>query len=160
MEEKEAVSELESTVAKAFKLRGKSRLNRTEFTFALSYELKWFTPEESKEVLDAALKQGLLKEAGGKLAPTFNVKNVEVPSDFKPGTDILKGKSLLDRIMDLLTTADIDRKTALEMVEKKQKEYGGLITPEAAALIIAKEKKLDVEPYVDEAYRQLLEKKD
>ncbi len=157
MEEKEAVSELESTVAKAFKLRGKSRLNRTEFTFALSYELKWFTPEESKEVLDAALKQGLLKEAGGKLIPTFNVKNVDVPADFKP-TNILMGKSLLDRLVDLLTTADIDSKTALEMVEKKQKECDGLITPEAAALIIAKEKKLNVEPYVDEAYRQLLEK--
>lgn len=154
------MSELEKTVAKAFKLRGKSRLNRTEFIFALSYELKWFTPEESKEVLDAALKEGLLKEAGDKLVPTFNVKTVDVPKDFKPATGVLVGKSLLDRLVDLLTTADIDRKTALEMVEKKQKEYGGLITPEAAALIIAREKKLNVEQYVDEAYGQLLDKKD
>lgn len=160
MEEEEAVNELETTVAKAYKLRGKSRLNRTEFTFALSYELKWFTPEESKEVLDAALKQGLLKEEGGKLVPTFNVKNVEVPTDFKPTTGILKGKSLLDRMLDQLATAGIDRETALEMIGKKQKEYGGLMTPETAALIIAKEKKLNVEPYVDETYRQLLEKKD
>jgi hypothetical protein len=154
------VSELETIVAKAFKLRGRSRLNRTELTFALAYELKWFTPEESKDVLDAALKQGLLKEAGDKLAPTFNVKSVNVPADFKPTAGVLTEKSLLDRLVDLLTTADIDRKTALEMVEKKQKEYGGLITPETAALIIAKEKKLNAEPYVDEAYGQLLGKKD
>ena len=152
------MSELETTVARAFKLRGKSRLNRTELVFALAYELKWFTPEESKEVLEAALKQGLLKEVGGKLVPTFNVKNVEIPPDFKPTAGLLKLKPLLDRIVDLLATADIDHKAAMEMIERKQREYGGLISPETAALIIASEKRLNVEPYVDEAYGQLLEK--
>jgi len=152
------LSELETTVARAFKLRGKSRLNRTELVFALAYELKWFTPEESKEVLEAALKQGLLKEVGGKLVPTFNVKNVEIPPDFKPTAGLLKLKPLLDRIVDLLATADIDHKAAMEMIERKQREYGGLISPETAALIIASEKRLNVEPYVDEAYGQLLEK--
>ncbi len=151
------MSELEKTVAKAFKLRGKARLSRTEFTFALAYELKWFTPEESKEVLDMALKQGLLKESGGKLSPTFNVKTIEVAEGFKPA-DVLKGKSLLDEILDLLAGAGVDRNAAPDMVEKKRNDYGGLITPETAALIIAKEKNLDVEPYIDEAYRQLLEK--
>ncbi len=151
------MSELEKIIAKAFKLRGKSRLNRTELTFALSYELKWFSPDESKEVLDAALKEGLLKEAGGKLSPAFNVKGVDVPADFKPA-DVLKVKSLLDKILDLLEAAGIDRKAALEMAGKKREEYGGLITTEAAALIIAKEKNLDVEPYVDDAYKQLLDK--
>jgi hypothetical protein len=147
-------------VARAFQLRGKSRLNRTEFTFALAYDLKWFSPEESKDVLDAALRQGLIKEEGSKLAPAFNVKSVIVPSDFRPGKDVLSEKSLFDRTLDLLGTAGIDRASALEMVGKKQKEYGGLVTPETAALIIAKEKKLNIEPYVDEAYKQILEKKE
>lgn len=154
------MSELEMVVARAFQLRGKSRLNRTEFTFALAYELKWFSPEESKDVLDAALKQGLIKEEGGKLAPAFNVKSVVVPPDFHPGKDVLSEKSLFDRTLDLIGTAGIDRASALEMVGKKQKEYGGLMTPETAALIIAKEKKLNIEPYVDEAYKQILEKKE
>jgi hypothetical protein len=154
------LSDLEKTVAKAFKLRGKSRLTRTELTFALAYELKWFTPDECKEVLDAAFKEGLLKEAGDKLAPTFNVKAVDVPKDFVPSRGVLNVKSLLDRLLDMLAAAGIDYKAALEMVESKRKEYGGLITPEAAALIIAREKKLDVEPYVDEAYGRLLEKRE
>jgi hypothetical protein len=59
----------------------------------------------------------------------------------------------------LLASAGIDRTAALEMIGKKQKEYGGLVTPEAAALIIAKEKKLKVDQYLDEAYREILEKK-
>ncbi len=153
------MSELEMTIARAFKLRGRSRLSRTELVFALAYELKWFTPEQCKEVLDAALEQGLLKESGGKLVPAFNVKNVEIPPDFKPSPGMPEGKCLLDRILDLLATAGVDHKAALGMVEEKQKAYGGLITPEAAALMIAREKKLNVEPYIDEAYGQLLEKK-
>ncbi len=154
------MSELETAIARAFKLRGKSRLNRTELVFAMAYELKWFTPEQCKDVLDAALRQGLLKEANGKLVPTFSVKNAEIPPDFKPSPGILEGKCLLDRVLDLLATAGIDRKTALEMAGKKQEEYGGLITPETAALIIAREKKMDIEPYVDEAYGQILKRKD
>ncbi len=157
MEENAAVSKLEMTIARAFKLRGKSRLSRTEFIFALAYELKWFTPEESKLVLDAALEQGLLKEAGEKLVPAFSVKNLDIPADFKPAIGIIENKSLLDRILDILE-AGTGRKAALEKVKEKQDEYGGLITPETAALIVAREKKLSVEPYVDEAYRRLIEK--
>ena len=159
MEEKIAVSDLEMAVARAFQLRGKARLNRTEFTFALSYDLKWLTPDESKDLLEAAIDRGLIKEEGDKLIPTFNVKGVVVPADFKPGKDVLEEKSLFDRTLDLLASVGIDRTTALEMIGKKQKDYGGLITPEAAALIIAKEKNLNVDLLVDEAYRQMVEKK-
>lgn len=153
------MSELEMAVAQPFKLRGKSRLNRTEFNFVLAYELKWFMPDESTQVLEAALKKGLLKEEGGKLLPTFNVKSVDIPKDFKPGMDILKEKSLFDRTLDLLATAGIDRATALEMIGNKQKEYGDLVTPEAAALVIARGKGLDVGSLIDDAYSQLLEPK-
>lgn len=151
------MSKLKMTVAQAFKLRGKSRLNRTELTFALAYELKWFTPEESKEVLEAALRLGLLTEEGGKLSPAFNAKDVDVPGDFRPGPDVLSEKSLLESLVELLGTAGIGHETAREMIRTKEAEYGGLVTAEVAAIVIAKEKKLDVEPYIDEAYRQLLE---
>jgi len=156
MEETGTVSDLEVIVAQAFKLRGKSRLNRTEFTFVLAYDLKWFTSEESKDVLEAALVQGLLKEENGKLIPTFNVKAVNVPKDFKPGKDVLMEKSLLDRTLDLLATAGIDRQMALWMIKEKEEQYGNLVTPETAALAIAKENKLNIELLIDDAYRQLL----
>jgi hypothetical protein len=152
------LSDIELAVAKVFKLRGKSRLNRTEFTFALSYELKWFTPEESKEVLEAALSQGLLKEEGGKLTPTFNIKALEIPADFKPGKEILAVKSLFDSILGLLATGGVDRETAMRLIEEKQKSYGDLVTPETAGLVLAREKGLDIGPYVDEAYLGLTKK--
>lgn len=153
------MSDLEKTLAQAFRLRGKSRLNRTEVTFVLAYELKWFTPEEGKEIIDAALERGLLKEEGGKLIPAFNVKGTEIPADFKPGKDLLKEKSLFDTTVELLETTGLDRAAVLEMVEEKEKHYGSLVTRETAALIIARERKVDVERLIDEAYRELVEQK-
>lgn len=150
------MSELETIVAGAFKARGKARLNHTEFTFALSYELHWFTQEESKKVLEEALKSGLLKEEAGKLSPAFNLRDVNVPKDFKPAMDTLNEKSLFDRILDLLGKAGISNDEARALIEKKQKDSGDLLTKEVAALVIAKEKKLNVEPYIDEAYMQLM----
>jgi hypothetical protein len=160
VEEKIALSDLEKTIAQAFRLRGKSRLNRTEFTFVLAYDLKWFTPEESKELVEAALTQGLLKEEGGKLIPAFNFKNLEVPKDFKPGKGILNEKNLFDATINLIETTGLDRVAILRMVDEKEKQCDGLITRETAALIIAKARKLNIEPFIDDAYSQLLENKD
>jgi len=153
------LSDLEKTLAQAFRLRGKSRLNRTEVTFVLAYDLKWFTPEEGKEIIEAALKRGLLKEEGGKLIPAFNIKGTDVPGDFRPGKDILKENSLFDTIVELLETTGLDRAAAVGMVEEKEKQYGGLVTKETAALIIARERKLDIEQLIDEAYRELIGQK-
>jgi hypothetical protein len=157
MEEKIALSDLEKIIAQAFRLRGKSRLNRTEFTLVLAYELKWFTSEESKEVVEAALRQGLLKEEGGKLSPTFNIKTLDIPKDFKPGKGILNEKSLFDATVEMIETTGLDRAAILKMVEEKEKQCDGLITRETAALIIAKARRLNIEPFIDDAYRQLLE---
>ncbi len=156
MEEKVDVDGLKNAIAHVFKGRGKSRLSRTEFTFALAYELKWLTPDESREAIDIALREGLLKEEGGKLVPTFNVKEAQVPRDFRLK---LTCRSLFDRTIDLLISAGMSREAALEMAAKKREQYGGLVTPEVAALAIAKEKKLSVEAYIDEAYAQLINNK-
>jgi hypothetical protein len=44
MEGKGPVSGLMIVTAAPFKIRGKSRLSRAEFAFALSLDLKWFLP--------------------------------------------------------------------------------------------------------------------
>jgi hypothetical protein len=143
---------LKNAMAHVFRLRGKSRLSRAELTFALAYELKWLTPEECGEAIGFALREGLLKEEGGKLVPAFNVKDVQVPRDFRLS---LAPKSLLDKIVDLLVSTGLSREAALDMVAKKQEQFGGLVVPEVAALAIAKERKLNIDAYLDEAYAML-----
>lgn len=162
MEGKGPVSGLMIVSAAPFKIRGKSRLSRAEFAFALSLDLKWFLPEQCKEVIESAERAGLVREEGGRLVPTFNVRDVIVPVGFKPGPDILTQKapaSLFDQILDLLSQNGISREDAISLIDEKEKAYGDLLPREAVGLIIAKERSLDITPYIDEAIVQLTTKK-
>ena len=79
------MDELKIVIAEPFKRRGKARLTPAEFTFALTLELKWLTPEESRQVIDEGLKAGLLKEEKDRIVPAFDYRNVIVPAGYKPG---------------------------------------------------------------------------
>lgn len=154
MEGKGPVSGLMIVSAMPFKLRGKSRLSRAEFAFALSLDLKWFSPEDSKEAIRSAERAGMVREEGGRLVPTFNVRDVVVPEGFRPGPDILKEKlpeSLFDKILELLSTSGLSHEEALALIGEKEKAYGGLLTREAVGLILARERGLNVMSYIDEA---------
>jgi len=152
------MDELEIIIAQPFKARAKSRLTPSEFTFALALDLRWLTPEESRQAIDAGLRRGLLREEKGKLTPAFEYRNIAVPPDFKPGFFFTKAKTLMERILLLLEQAGLDEAGAKAEVEKKVNDLNGLVTPEVAGLIVAKERGLDVAPYLDEAYSQLLKK--
>jgi hypothetical protein len=152
------MDELKIVIAEPFKRRGKARLTPAEFTFALTLELKWLTPEESRRIIDEGLKAGLLKEEKGRIAPAFDYRSVAAPAGYKPDVDIFGKKTLLDRIVGLLAGSGMSDAEASELIRSKQEHLCDMVTPEAAGLIVAKEKGLDVMPYVDEAYAQLVKK--
>lgn len=149
------MEELKAIIAQAFKVRGKARLTRAELAFALSLDLKWFNPDESRDVVEAGLKAGLLTEEEGKITPAFDYKAIHVPQDFRPGRDVFK-KPLLERIEILLVNSGIEAPAVTGIIEKKQKELCDLVTPEVAGLIIARERELDVTDYIEETLRQIL----
>jgi hypothetical protein len=150
------MDELKIVIAEPFKIRGKARLTPAEFTFALTLELKWLTPEESRQVVDEGLKAGLLKEEKGKIAPAFDYRNVAMPPGFRPGFDIFKNKSLLEQVVDLLAGSGISEAEAQDLIKRKAEHLFGCVTPEVAGLIVAKERGLDVQPYIDEAFAEIV----
>jgi len=147
--------ELRTTIARLFKARGKSRLNRAEFSFALSLDLKWFGPDESKEVIEVGLRSGLLKEENGRLTPTFDYKAVNSPAGFRPGPGIFK-KRLIERIEILLVNDGVEASAVHGMIERKRQELCGLVTQEVAGLVIAKERGLEVTALIDEALLEFM----
>ncbi|WP_424357070.1 DUF2240 family protein [Methanocella sp. MCL-LM] len=149
------MDELKLVVAQAFKVRGKARLTRAELAFALSLDLKWFSPEESKSVINAGLKAGLLTEEDGRLTPAFDYKAVDVPPGFRPGKEIFT-KSLLERLEVLLVNSGIEATSVRGLIDKKQAELCQLVTPEVAGLIIARERDLEITDFIDEALGQLM----
>ena len=152
------MDELKAVIAEPFKIRGKARLTPAEFTFTLTLELKWLTPEESRQAIDEGLKAGLLKDEKGKIAPAFDYRNVAVPPGFRPGFDLFKKKPLLERIIDLLASAGMSDADAHELIRQKQEHLLDCVTPEVAGLVVAKERGLDVTPYIDEAFAEIVKK--
>jgi hypothetical protein len=150
------MDELRIVIAEPFKIRGKARLTPSEFTFALTLGLKWLTPEESRAVIDEGLKAGLLKEEKGKIAPTFDYRNVIAPPGFRPGFDLFKTKPLQDRIVDLLAGPGMGEAEARALIRQKQEHLSDFVTPAVAGLIVAKERGLDVTPYIDEAFAEIV----
>ena len=149
------MDELKTAIAQAFKVRGKARLTRAELAFALSLDLKWFSPDEGREVVDAGLRAGLLREEESKITPSFDYRATEVPPGFRPGAGIFK-KPLLERIEVLLVNSGVEAGAVRGLIEKKENELCGLVTPEVAGLIVARERGLDVTEYIDEALRQVM----
>ena len=149
------MDELKRVLAQAFKARGKARLTRSELAFALSLDLKWFTPDESREAVDAGLQAGLLTETDGKITPSFDYKTIDIPEGFHPGKDLFK-KALLERIEILLVNSGIEAQAIKSILGKKQRELCDLVTPEVAGLVLAKDRGLDISDYIDEALRQVM----
>jgi hypothetical protein len=96
------MDELKIVISEPFKRRGKARLTPAEFTFALTLELKWLTPEESRQVIEEGKKAGLLKEEKDRIVPAFDYRSVVAPAGYRPGVDIFSKKTLFDRVVMLL----------------------------------------------------------
>lgn len=148
--------ELLYTVAQPFQKRGKDVLTVNEFVFALSLDLKWFSPDQAKRVLSAAEDAGLLRRDGEKLRPQFD-RGVEVPFGFKPGPEILEERSLFDRILDrVISETGMSRREAVALVNEKQEKVHNVVFPEVAALLLAKEKGVEIAELAEEAYQSLI----
>jgi hypothetical protein len=152
------MDELKIVISEPFKRRGKARLTPAEFTFALTLELKWLTPEESRQVIDESLKAGLMREEKDRIVPSFDYRSVVTPAGFKPGVDLFCKKPLLDRIIDILTGSGVTDAEAQKLIKSKQEYLCDLATPAVAGLIVARERGLDVSPYIDEAFAELVKK--
>jgi hypothetical protein len=152
------MDELKIVIAEPFKRRGKARLTQAEFTFALTLELKWLTPEESRQVIDEGLKAGLLLEEKDRIVPAFDYRSVVIPAGYKPGVDIFCKKTLIERTIGLLTGSGMSDSEAGELIKSKREYLCDLVTPEVAGLIIAKERGLGTVSLIDEVFAQLKKK--
>src|SRR4030067_3279869 len=98
------MSDLTYTVSMPFKRKGKDALKDMECILALSLDLKWFNPEQAKNILNDAQNSGLLIREGEFVHPSFDISKIEIPSGWKPvigeNKTIIENKTIFDRIID------------------------------------------------------------
>lgn len=151
------MTDMMQTVAMPFRKRGKSALTTSEFIFALSLDLGWFSPEQAKEVLSKAKNDGLVSIKDDEISPNFDFKAIEIPLGFRP--DLKRERSIFERTIGRIMMTGLSRKEAIALVNEKQERMANLIEIEISALLVAKERDVDVEDLVDETYQSLIDQK-
>lgn len=148
------MTDLMMTVAMPFRKRGKDSLTTSEFIFALSLDLGWFSPEQAKEVLGKAKEGDLVSIKDDEISPSFDFKAIEIPLGFRP--DLKSERSIFERVIEKVMMTGLSRKESIALVNEKQERMATLIEIEVSALLVAKDRGANVEDLVDEVYRSLV----
>jgi len=56
---------LRTVIAAAFKSKGRKSMSKSELTYVLSFDLKWFSHDKSRQIVELAIEKGLLSEEEG-----------------------------------------------------------------------------------------------
>ncbi len=146
--------EREYLVATPFKKRDKKVLKISDFVFAISLDLKWGPPEKVRALLQEAADAGIVRIEGDYVHAAFDEGEAEVPVGFVPSKD----EDFFDKGVRLIVSATgMGRKEVISMVNERQDSLQGLVSLDAATLLVAREMGIDVRDLALEAYQRLVE---
>lgn len=132
-------------VSAPFKQHAADRISIRDFEFALSFGLKWMSPENASKVRDTALALHLLEADDNKLFPTFDVGKVEIPRGFRPSEKIFHERPLIEQIMAMIAACSgMDNRNVAALISRKQEILGDMVDIEIAALVVAREIGCDI----------------
>lgn len=144
---------LRVVVAAPFRQRGRDRMGESEFVVALSLDRDWFSPDQASRVVDIAVGDGLLSRTGEELCIEFDPDGVSVPSGFEPGEELLREPSPFEHVLDALVAAGHEKQAAVAEINRLQTDLE--VTLEAAAVLYARRRGVDVERAADRARADL-----
>ncbi|PTD94108.1 hypothetical protein C9439_04280 [archaeon SCG-AAA382B04] len=155
------LEELKKVISTPFERKGKDKMGRRAFVFALALDLNWFSLEEAKKVLEVSKKKDLLSEEGEKVFPNFSMENVDVSLSFQPNGDFLgKIKKQKDSIMSQIIERiqkeeDLTKKNIISRANEIQSQMEKMIDTEIALMIFAKDLGVKVDDLVNEKISQI-----
>ncbi len=172
---------LEQVVAHVFRKKGKVT-SISEFVFALSLDLKWFSPDQAESVLTNAEQRKLVRITGEVVEPLFDIHSVEIPIDFRPDQSIIdrqersidatarKGhasleeieepsgeSTVIDRVVEQLSGVK-SKQEVIRLINDAQERLG-IVETDAVALLVARACGIDVSGMIDEVYDRLVRSK-
>lgn len=144
---------LRIAVAAPFRGEAKRVIEESSFVVALSLDRDWFSPDQSKRLVDVAVGEGLLDRTDDGLRVQFDPDDVTVPEEFHPDEEILRQRSTFERVLDACLDADIEKRDAVAAINRLQAELA--VTIEAAAVVYAHRHGVDVQQHAAGALEEL-----
>jgi hypothetical protein len=144
---------LRTAVAAPFRQKGRDEMGESEFVVSLSLDRDWFTPDQAKRLVDVAASEGLLAREDNQLRIQFDPDAVAVPEDFRPDEGLLRERSVFERVLALLVDDGVAKQDAVAGINRLQADLG--VTVEAAAVVFARRRGLDVADLAESALAEL-----
>lgn len=153
-------------VALAFVARRQASraMSATRWCHLLSLEMGWMNPGQARAFVDGAVRAGILAPDGEHLRLVLDPQSVEVPRGFRPKPDAdapagakerdaepVEADPFLAWVARLAADRRLTREQVLGQVSALQETMGGLLTGDAAILLLARRSGLDVAQAAREA---------
>jgi len=165
-----AIDDLKRVMAFVFRMKAAKHLKESAFIDILSFDLRWFPPEDAKRLLTYALESNIIIKKDDAVMPNFDTSSIEIPLTYKPGPEVFwqpaakvvaesadTGDDVLMQILKKIEkTSSVPRKQLVSKINAVQKDMG--IDIEVAALIVALDFGVEVKPLAGLVERRVLAK--
>jgi hypothetical protein len=147
-------SEEEIVISFVFKRSGKDKITVSQFCLTLSLDLKWFSPRESKEFLERAVKNQLVLKNDNMLTTNFDFKKTNIPLGFQPSHNCLninsnESQGAYDNIISCIMEKTKKAKhPIIDEIKKIAEEKK--INQEVAALLLCEEYNIKIDKFLNE----------
>ena len=158
--------ELTVCAAAFFRNKGKNVITEPEFLMVTSMDLHWMPYGKAKLLLAAMLDEEILVKNGEYLKPTFEISDIDVPVAYRP-SDALIGllsqakeepkpapapqtDDLLPSMINAAVGSGMEKRDFIAESNSVSKRLG--IDMLAAALIVLRDKGVDIAPFADRVY--------
>jgi len=147
-----------------FRTVGKDVTTPDEFVMTASLELKWMSPSDAKLLLKALLSRGILVKKGDFVRPSSDMGGMDLPLAYKPSAELLSSlhsapapqpkrseePDLFHILMDVAKANGLEVREFVPACSRIQKRLD--IDIAAAALMVLRDKGVDISDKVDDVY--------
>ncbi len=162
-----------------FRIRGKDVVTPKEFTMTVSLDLKWMPVKEAAALLDLLVERGMMSRSNGYLRPSEALKDLQVPIAYRPSEAFRQelagrgrtssaekkaapapvktaGNDLFPVLVQQAVAAGLAKGAFIGECNGIKKTLGTDIC--AAALLVLRDRGVDVKELCDRVYAQLIKK--
>ena len=163
--------ELTVCAAAYFRSIGKDVTTPEEFVMGTSLELKWMSPSDSKLLLSAMVRAGVVTQKDGYVRPASDLGAIDLPLAYRPPKELVESlhgsksqttekapaqkkqadtADVFPMLMERAVEAGMQRRDFIQNCNRIQKRLD--IEIGVAALIVLRDAGTDVTPYLDAVY--------
>ncbi|TQS78698.1 MAG: hypothetical protein A3205_09225 [Methanomassiliicoccales archaeon Mx-03] len=163
--------ELTVCAAAYFRSIGKDVTTPEEFVMGTSLELKWMSPSDSKLLLSAMIRAGVVTQKDGYVRPASDLGAIDLPLAYRPPKELVESlhgsksqttekapaqkkqadtADVFPMLMERAVEEGMQRRDFIQSCNRIQKRLD--IEIGVAALIVLRDAGADVSPYLDAVY--------